>query len=306
MEFDLKKRRAEHVRSLPEGYPCKTCLVCMTCDGTFARSEDGGITCRHRVTKTTVEERLESAKVPIPEDLKPALESAGTRGVIVDLNGLWQDSYSHENITGYVRLDNILDEMMDSEECVERCTKGFHYAFDSKDTSPRTYMICDDKKCVAQKKAAFTRARNAKNNAKKNAERAAFKEAVEATTELDKPRMKLVLYAQVHGNHVRENYSWQNNEQVNFLVKNLKIDVSGSDSEKAWKKIETAIDKLTAADLAQLVVGFMLNFLTYKGSSYGYYGSDRSHQDYKIKTTEVLNWLGVGINIKKPEKGGDK
>ncbi|MBA7714939.1 hypothetical protein ES703_123972 [subsurface metagenome] len=214
---------------------------------------------------------------------------AGTRGQVVDLHGLWADNYSHENITGYVRLDNILEEIEDPKECTERCTRGFHYAFDSSDQHSRTYLICSDKKCLVKKKSAFTRARNAKNNEKKNAERAAFKQAVAATSGLDRSRMKLILYAQIHGNHVDRSSSYSQGKQMTWLLNRLKVEASHLEREaELWKKVRGLNDQ----EMARLIVEFMLSMLTYQAPSYGFYGSN---QDYKIQTTEVLNWLGVGV-----------
>ena len=298
-KFEEKRRSAERIRRMDEGDPCKTCVKCMTCSGTSRRPEGDKMVCPDQITKGQVQEKVEASKTKVPKDLAGAMEKAGTRGQVVDLHGLWADNYSHELITGYVRIDRSLEEMENPDECTKACTRGFHYAFDSSDQQAKTYYICDDKKCVSKKKAAHTRARNAVNNAKKNAERAAFKEAAEATTDLDLPRMKLILYAQLNGRHC-ERSSYSGNTALAWLCNKLKVEAPGGDpKEKAmWAKV----NKMVPQELARLLVEFLLNMLTYTGQSSNFYGSDRGHQDYKIQTTEVLNWLGVGVTVKKPEK----
>jgi len=299
-EFEDKQLRANRLRYLPDGYPCKTCVKCMTCSGADCYAEDERMVCDNQITRDQVAQKVESAKAAVPEELTAAMVQAGTRGQVVDLHGLWADSYQHETITGYIRIDNLLEEMENPVECTEKCTRGFHYAFDSSDREPRTYQICDDKKCVAKKKAAFTRAKNAKNNAKKNAERAAFKIAVEATSGLDLPRMKVILYAQLHGQHC-DQYSYSTNTALSWLCHKLKIEEEqGEGKEKALWKV---VNKMEAQELARLLVELMLNMLTHQTSvSSNFYGSNRDFQDYKIKTTEVLNWMGVAVQL---EKGGE-
>ncbi len=298
--LEEKVLKAKRIRNMDDGYPCKTCVKCMTCDGTGVEAADKGDTlvCTDKITKDQVDQKVEDSKTAVPAELSAALVKAGTRGQVVDLHGLWADNYGHENITGYVRIDGILDELENPDECVKNCTRGFHYAFDSSDRESQTYYICDDKKCVSQKKAAYTRARNAKNNAKKIAERAAFKTAVEATTELDIPRMKLILYAQMNGGHVDRYTSYSTNKQMPWLLKRLKIESTHDEGEKAiWK----VVNKMSSQELSRLLVDFMLNMLTYQAQSSSFYGSDHGHTDYKIQTTEVLNWMDIGINIEKKE-----
>ena len=295
-----KKRTAARIRNMGADDPCKTCVKCMTCSGADAYSEDGQMVCDNQITRDQVDHKVESAKAAVPEELAAAMEKAGTRGQVVDLHGLWADSYHTENITGYIRIDRILDEMDNPVECTKKCTRGFHYAFDSSDREVKTYQICDDKKCVAKKKGAFTRAKNTENNAKKNAERAAFKIAVESTSGLDLPRMKLILYAQLHGQHCDRN-SYSGSPALLWLCHKLKVEEEqGEGKEKAlWK----AVNKMEAQELARLLVDFMLNMLTYQPPSYGFYGSNRDFQDYKIQTTEMLNWLGVGVQVPKMPEG---
>ncbi len=296
--FEDKKRTAERIRNMGDDDPCKVCVKAMDCDGTsFHRGDDSDkMVCHDQITRGQVEQKVEASKITVPEELSAAMVKAGTRGQVVDLNGLWADNYGHENVTGYIRIDNILKEMEDTKECLERCTRGFHYAFDSSDQQSRTYHICDDKKCVARKKSAFTRAKNAKNNAKKNAERAAFKTAVDATSDLDLPRMKLILYAQLNAKHC-DRSSYSGNTALTWLCNKLKVDAPQGDGKEkgVWQKV----NKMEAQELARLLVDFMLNMLTYQPQSYGFYGSNRDFQDYKIQTTEVLNWMGVGVQVPK-------
>lgn len=50
-------------------------------------------------------------------------------------------------------------------------------------------------------------------------------------------------------------------------------------------------NRQSAIELARLIVEFSLLKLTYRGDI----------KEYKCQTTEALNWLGIGINIIKPD-----
>ncbi|KKK90263.1 hypothetical protein LCGC14_2724820, partial [marine sediment metagenome] len=97
--------------------------------------------------------------------------------------------------------------------------------------------------------------------------------------------LKLLLLAQVEGKHVRANYSYSDNAPIQWLASRLPIAaVEGGNKVKA---IFDEIEKMGVEDLCKLLVEFSLSMLTFTGEV----------NDYKVQTTEPLNWLGIGINL---------
>lgn len=273
---------------------CHGCLNQSACDGTprLAVSDDVDqrdlFVCPERVTKETMPQLRQRA--------------AGTRAEVLDLRELRLNRYSGDLKAGYVLLNSGWSEplkVMDGpEECTERCTRGFHYAFDSSETGGNVYFVCTDPKCVAKKKAAFTRAKNAAGTARKKSEMAAIRQAVDNTTILDKPRMNLLLEAQIRGRHARSSY--RGGEQAEtYLAKLLDLKrPEGYDSnweKNRYKLFREAMSPLSEEELAKIIVEFCLMMLTYDGDI----------QEYQIQTTEVLNSMGVGVTTEKkgPEDG---
>ena len=293
------RERIAKLRGAGGNYPCITCLEVGHCDGTGVHDTDNkGLVCDEYMGKADVGKVREKATVKMPAEFEELVkEKAGTRAVVLDLRELRSGNYGDLK-QGYVSLDRMFEIMEDPEECVERCTKGFHYAFDSdphrgygydRESKAEVCYVCTDPKCVSKKKGAFTRAKNARGMAKKKAEFAAIKRAVEETTILDTARLKLLLLAQMEGSHVRENYTWSDNTQVQWFASRLPI----AAGEKKVKAIFDEIDKLGAEDLCKLLVEFSLSMLTYEGEV----------NDYKVQTTEPLNWLGIGINLEAKKEG---
>ncbi|GAI24935.1 unnamed protein product, partial [marine sediment metagenome] len=118
----------------------------------------------------------------------------------------------------------------------------------------------------------------------------AIKKAVQETTKLiimlDRARMKLIILAQMEGYHTAIHYYgpgietpaqwfW---EKVSPQTQNL---------NRNQDKLFQAIDKLGDGELAQLIVEFMLGTLTHKGEL----------ENYRIKTTLPLNWMGIGVQV---------
>jgi hypothetical protein len=294
---------------------CQVCLNKHKCDGTGVHAVDikgGGskLVCKNRMTKENAAKVKEKTTLEIPEELLDKTKAAmGTRAEILDLRELRiGSSYSDALKQGFTILkggyNDNLQYMDDPDECLERCTKGFHYAFDS-EPSPYdkkkndVFCVCTDTKCLSRKKGAFTRAKNAAGMAKKKAELAAIKQAVEQTTTLDPPRMKLIIASLLK----RNQYSYSS-PSINFFAAKLgiKIQEEGGvriSEDKTYANIFKALNKLTEEQFAQLIVDFCLHHLMYEGDS----------ENYKIETTEPLNWMGIGVNIKKeetPEKKGEK
>jgi len=291
-EIEFARQRMAQLKNLPADYPCKTCLNVGRCDGTGVRAIDGGgFACDDRVTKGTAAELQERATVEIPPDLQSLVEEkAGTRAQVLDLNELWLGQWSHELKQGYALLSD-LDRIEDPEECLERCTQGFHYGYDSRYTEGKVLYVCTNPKCLSKKKAAFTRAKNAQGQAKKKAETAAVKRAVQETTWLDRPRMKLIVMAQLEGHHMAGNYGGGASPKRWWRDK-LGVVEAKNEWEIKTKPIYAALDKLSDEDMAKHIVEFMLEALAYKGDL----------ETYRIETTHPLNWMGIGVNVEGSSK----
>jgi ParB/RepB/Spo0J family partition protein len=238
----------------------------------------------------TVAQVVDATKAP-DDLLEKAKKAAGTRADVIDLRPLRVSDYYEELKSGYSLLDeDILANVEDPGECLERCTEGFHYAFDSKFIDRGTRAVCSNPKCLARKKTAMTRKRNAAGQALKKAESAAIKQAIAGTTTLDKNRMKLILLAQMDGVHT-ERYHWGQKdwkEPETWLWDKLSPGIEKGKRER--KALWKLIDKITAEELAALVVEFMFYSITYKGGV----------GDYETKASQPLKWLGIKVEI--PEK----
>jgi len=254
--------------------------------------------------KADVKKVREKATMEMPAELKELIaKKAGTRAKVLDLRELRTGNYSDLK-QGYVSLkseyDGELDRLFDPEECTERCIRGFHFAFDSEsrpsygglsrpdeNKEAKVYYVCTDPKCVAKKKAALTRAKNAAGQEKKKAETKAIKEATVATTTLDKPRMKLIILSQLAGRNQSVGHSYSSGmSNREFWLSKLQLPKQEGYNFNAAPIFE-AIDKLSNEEVAKLIVEFTLCTLTYEGEIQG----------YKTQTTEALNWLGIGINV---------
>ncbi|KKN59540.1 hypothetical protein LCGC14_0541540 [marine sediment metagenome] len=276
---------------------CKGCVQQKKCERkNIVAVQDGeGYTCEDRVTKETYQEIREKAKVEMPESFKKlAQDKAGTRAVVLDLRELTMGGYSDELKAGHAMLDGtfyqrdaegygghsvtLLDAIEDPNECRQRCTDGFHYAYDSSKIDGKIHFVCSKPKCLTRKKSAYTRAKNAAGNAKKRAEQKSIKQAVSETTSIDRPRMLLIMKATITGSHVNRGY---NSDWVDWLEKRLKVEERD--------KIIGALEALPELELAQLLVEFSLKMITYEGEI----------NNYKIQTTEILNEMGIGIQVEK-------
>lgn len=286
------KRRPIPVVANAEGIalpvPCQSCAKAETCDRTLfhvAPDNSGLLVCEQKVE--AAKEILPAAS-EIPDDsLALAREKAGTRAEVLDLKDIGAGYYGDVK-QGYALLDGFdraLEHILDPDECLERCTHGFHFAFDSRHDEPRTRYVCSDPKCLTKKKAAFTRAKNAEGQARKNAERKAVKEAIAQTTTMNRAQIKLILLAQMDGRHTeRGYYSGSDGKQPEtWLWERLSAGTPAI--ERKREDLFKRIDKLSDEELAKLVVEFMFYYLTDKGDI----GS------YEIKTTEPLKWMGITI-----------
>lgn len=212
--IEAEKRRKQ-LKDIPD-WPCLTCINIGKCDGTGVHAVDkkgGGSAnvCDNKVLATVPAEKLtEKAKVDIPPELLDKVKSkAGTRGEILDIRNLRIGSYNNDMVSGHVLLNDILEQMEDHEECIQRCITGFHYGFNSDNEnnygySPtrvkdNLYFVCTNPKCCSQKKAAFTRAKNARGMLRKKAETAAIKEATDKTEHIGKPEIELIFHVLICG-----------------------------------------------------------------------------------------------------------
>ncbi len=297
------RRRRQQLASSPD-HPCLTCANIGKCDGTLVQTNYDATKpgyvykCEKKVTiapeKVTVK-----ATVEVPSGLLDKVkDTAGSRAQILDLYQLRIGTYGTELTHGHQLLDNIMSQMDDPQECIEQCTKGFHYAFDSKHPNGTTYYVCTDPKCCSQKKAAFTRGKNARGMLKKKAETEAIKTVVKATSQvLDIPRIEVIFLANLMGAHVSNYYSSGNaNKAQDWLIKKIKLNTDkfkndyGEDKKrKIAQALVKEIDKLPLADMCQLLVEFMFEQLRYDGEL----------GNYQIRTTEALALFHVGVQVPK-------
>jgi len=286
---------------------CKGCIQQKGCDRTgrniVSADEGDGYTCKNRVTKENYQAVRQKAKVAMPDSFKAVVkEQAGTRAIVLDLRELKMGSYRDELKAGHVMLDGsfyeqgeglyggrqrqILQAIDDPEECTERCTDGFHYAFDSDKLDGEVHFVCSKPKCLSKKKAAYTRAKNAAGTEKKKAELKAIKQAVEETTVIDKQRLLLIMEAQIEGSHVSGGYG--SSGHIEWLTKRLKIENGGQGGGKR-DLILKKLPGLSEDELLKLLVEFCLMTVCYQGDIKG----------YKVQTTEKLNRMGIGIQVEK-------
>jgi len=299
---------------------CRGCINTKQCSNTRKPliRNDKGFACASRTTKERFKELREQAKAKMPSAFSNLVKAAaGTRAEVLDTRVLRISSYNDDELqSGYILLSGhsyapgdstyggrnvpTMDLMDDPQECLDRCTNGFHYAFDSSDTEAKVQHVCTRPKCFSGKKAALTRAKNNAGQERKKAEAKAVKQAITGTASLDKARMKLILYAQVAGKHAGKSYyNFTEQESTKVLIKLLGVELKKDDSygeertKKFLSQVTKSIDALSEEALAKVVVEFMLSMLTFEGDV----------KNYKIITTEPLKWLGVNIpNIEKKEK----
>jgi ParB/RepB/Spo0J family partition protein len=300
-EREAARDRIKQLKDVSPNWPCLTCLNVGHCDGTGVYSVSGAgenevFACDNHMGKKDAKEVREKATLKVPaEIMELAKEKAGSRAEILDLNEL-RAGYWGDLKQGYVLLDNILGIMANSKECLETCTQGFHYAFDSKEQPSwrkeqegKVSYVCTNPKCVAQKKAAYTRALNAAGQAKKKVEIAAIKQAVAETASLDHARMKVLVLSLINTDRY---YSYSSENDISWFLNKLKVkqqkDKYGCISAHGTMQvIMEAVDKLSEQELAQVIVEYSLVKLAYKGDI----------KQYKIQTTQSLNWLGIAVSV---------
>lgn len=298
-KLEILREKANLERPVGE-VPCDTCLRGKTCDRSFFYTDpdsSGRLVCDQWQPEGFVEQdisqRIAEAPAPAPQEvpddlLEKAKAAAGTRAEVLDLRPLYADDWRHELKGGFVNLSECIDQMDDPAECLERCTRGFHYAFDSKFIDRPPGAVCTDPKCVSRKKSALTRKKNATGQARKKAEVKAVKEAIAQTTTLDRPRIKLILLAQMDGRHTQRSYYGGGDGKYPETWLWERLSAGTPQIERKRDKLFKRIDKLTDEELAKLVVEFMFYYLTNKGDI----GS------YEIKADEPLKWMGIKVETR--------
>ena len=283
---------------------CKGCINKKICErkGIVSVADGGGYACKDRVTKENYQEIREKAKAVVPESMKELVKNnAGTRAEVIDIREIRLSNYGDDMKAGFALLDahvyngysrgdsatKVMDRIDDPEECLERCTKGFHYAYDSGNNDAKVRYMCSMPSCLSKKKAAFTRSVNAKGQAKKRAELKAIQEAVGQTVTLDKPRLLLIMEAQFEGNHASRGYG--TDTPLDWMLKRLKIEAKSQDSVGRRKLVVDKFSTLSEDELRKLLVEFCLLSVCYEGEI----------ARYKVQTTEKLNRMGIGIQVEK-------
>jgi ParB/RepB/Spo0J family partition protein len=288
--FDEARERANLERPVGE-LPCDTCARSDTCDRAnfYTAQDDSG---RYVCDVWEPKELTEAPTQELPEDvLQKAREAAGTRAEVIDIHPLRVSPYHMELKDGYVLLNEVIDRMDNPNECLEECTHGFHYAFDSS-RPDRAYLgVCSDPKCVSQKKSALTRKRNAEGQARRRAESKAVKEALANVAVIGPEEMKVILYAQIKGKHLASYYY---GEQFKKPEKWLwdKVSAGTEESKRTTEALFKQLDKLSPVDLAKLLVEMMFYYIIDRGDA----GS------HEIRAELPLKWLGIKIEAEKPEK----
>jgi hypothetical protein len=235
---------------------------------------------------------IEEVKQTIPADiLTLAREKAGTRAEVLDIHEMMPPTHTILKR----KYGGIIDELDSPDECVERCTTGFHYAYDSADNDEtQVCYVCTNPKCLAQKKGAKTRAEHAEGLGKKQAETKAIKAAlklievfpdvsIEVTEKVTRATLKLIILAQLEGKHLA-NYcgNWKKPSKWIWDEVSSGTAEDKRSEEALWK----TLDKMSEPELTVLVVKMMFYYLTDAGSDIG---------RYEIKTAEPLQWFGIDV-----------
>jgi len=294
MDQRLEEARERANLERPVGeLPCETCGNEPTCgrEG-FRVSGDGDdrYICDEWIPREPAE-ITEAVEEPPADVMEQARAAAGTRAEVLDLNDI-RTGYN-EMKTGYALLSYEVKHIDDPKECLERCTHGFHYAFDSKYPGEKEIFVCSDPKCLSQKKGDHTRKVNAEGQARKNAERKAIQEAIQGAGNRPRGLMLLVIYAQIKGSHVSNYYYGGSKAPEKWLWD--KLSAGTKEGDRNINAMMKRLDKLDEDELRQLLVGMMFYYLADHGDT----GS------YEIKTALPLKWLGVDIQMEEKEEVGN-
>jgi hypothetical protein len=234
----------------------------------------------------------EEVKQVIPADiLTLAREKAGTRAEVLDIHEILPPTHTILKR----KFGGIIDQLDSPDECVERCTTGFHYAYDSADNDEtQICYVCTNPKCLAQKKGAKTRAEHAEGLGKKQAETKAIKAAlkvieespgvgIEVTGKVARATLKLVILAQLEGKHLANYYgNWKKTSKWIWD----EVSSGTAEDKRSEEALWPILDKMSEPELTVLIAKMMFYYLTDAGSDIG---------RYEIKVAEPLQWFGIDV-----------
>jgi len=302
------------------GRPCLGCINIGHCPGNICHLVSGGVKAGDEVweceglLRPGDAEKLREKAAAVPDEVKDILKGAvGTRAELLDINELRVGGYNQDLQTGYTCLNEDtwiggnswnggkygkwIDHLLDPQECTERCTAGFHYAYDSKqrfdrdEKNPAVLFVCSNQKCLAKKKSAYTRSINEEGQARRRAENIAIKKAAQETTTLDRVRMIVIIKTMIES----DSYSYRSKTELSdFLWDRLFPETTkeGRKNQALYASLHNVTLRSEQEIAAALVEGCL-----------------RLSQDqtdnmtsYKIKTREQLGWLGIDVVVKKKEK----
>lgn len=259
--------------------PCETCSNEPTCGREYFHvSGDGD-------DRYICDERIPHEPEPPTDIVERARAAAGTRAQVLDLNDISSSNgYSRQMKSGFIILDNELRFIDDSQECLESCTHGFHYAFDSKAEESKEIHVCSDPKCLAQKKGTLTRKKNAEGLSRKNAERKAIQAAISGAEHHPRGMLILLIYAQVKGKHITDYFYGDKGKSPEKWLWD-KVSAGTRETDRNLDKLMAKLDKLDEPELRQILLEMMFYYLQDHGDT----------STYQIKTEIPLKWLGVDI-----------
>jgi ParB/RepB/Spo0J family partition protein len=243
---------------------------------------------------------MEEVKQSIPADiLALAREKAGTRAEVLDIHEMMPPTHTILKR----KFGGIIDALDSPDECIERCTTGFHYAFDSADNDEsQICYVCTNSKCLAQKKGAKTRAEHAEGLGKKQAETKAIKAALKVIEEspekypticdevitgtaiaVTRAALKLVILAQLEGKHLA-NYCGNWKKPSKWIWD--EVNAGTAEDKRSEEALWQILDNMSERELTMLVVKMMFYYLTDSSSDIG---------RYEIKAAEPLQWFGIDV-----------
>ncbi len=281
---------------VPAGAPCFSCSKAKDCMGKTSKyqvdDDSGNISCKDYLSEA------DANKLKIGASIPGMKNAAGTRAELVDLHDIRISRWNSTDLKEpYANLSESLDIIEDPQDCLEKCTKGFHFGFDSEHPDSGILYFCSDRKCLGKKKGIFTRNQNAAKQTLKNAEIKAVKEAVEATTTIDLDHVRLIIVALLfHRSYYDDRWSCSH-DKVEWWCKKLGIEIKkdergDDDLKKATKDLQKALKDGPGKDLPKHLIEFILLDKMWDGEI----------SKYRVGTQFFLDYLGVKIEKPKKEK----
>jgi len=187
------------------------------------------------------------------EILENNREALGTRAEVVNLETN-KDQFDKQTGELTRLTKDMLEELHNPQECLERCTKGFHYAYDAR-RGNADIIVCDNKKCMTQKRAALTRMLHSEGAAKKRAEESDFKNVLANITTVTKPVLILALEAMFLGwRPVPGHYDEEFVVDANWIKGQIGVDFFRETILKNTDKLRAALEQKSEAELIALLL----------------------------------------------------